>query len=252
MSASPIPTDAAEHVFENEASRSTSPRRHRKVQGGATEPPAAAEHVFQNAAPRSRSPRLPLTDDNESQANGQSQFREPNQEEAHQEEHEVEDPNREVEHEPNQEEPHQEAHEAEEPHQEEDAAHHYMLHQEEPHQEEDEATRQRRRRRRRNWRQEEEELEEEEEDQAFRSEVAWTTLMQRRRLEQPNDNVIIADMDTLIRMWQAWEREWIHRRLTEMQIMEYSWSQQHALFSSWVFHEMGGKDFIVDLWRNGR
>ena len=50
MSASPIPTDARH-------SRSRSPRCHHWARGGATEPPAAAERPFENEASRSSSSR---------------------------------------------------------------------------------------------------------------------------------------------------------------------------------------------------
>jgi len=61
MSVSPIPTGAAEYVFENDALRSRTPRRHRRAPAAA-EPSAAAEHLVQNDAPRSRSPRRHRTE----------------------------------------------------------------------------------------------------------------------------------------------------------------------------------------------
>ena len=199
MSASPIPTDTRH-------GRSRSPRRHRKAQGGAIEPPAAADYVLENDAPRSRSPRRPLPDNDESQADGQSPSHEPNHEheETHQE-HEAEDSNLIEEHASNLEETHQEA----------------------------------------------PEMQESNQTPMSRELLAWTTIMQRRRLEQPNDAAFIIDMETRVRMWHIWQHEWIHRELTEKQ-KKWPKSQQLTLFCSWADREMGGKEFIFALWRTGR
>ena len=79
---------------------------------------------------------------------------------------------------------------------------------------------------------------------------AWTHILERRRLGEPDDRRPIKNQDRLAKMMTTWQNEWITTELTPKQ-RSTKWSSQTSIVTAWVYHHYGGKNFIMAVWQTG-
>jgi hypothetical protein len=79
---------------------------------------------------------------------------------------------------------------------------------------------------------------------------AWQVIMDRRRLEEPNDRRKIEELDTLNDMHNKWMHEWLEKNLTSEQRCQTQ-NKKTSIFAAYLNREFGGKRFVMALWQTG-
>ena len=80
---------------------------------------------------------------------------------------------------------------------------------------------------------------------------AWQVIMDRRRLEEPNDSRAITEPDTLKRMHNTWMHEWLDGDNLTSEQRRLKHSKKSSISAAWLNRECGGKKFIMALCQTG-
>ena len=81
-------------------------------------------------------------------------------------------------------------------------------------------------------------------------EVAWETILAKRREVQPNDRVPITDRNTRTMMHQEWFHQFCRDELTPEQ-QKQPLKSKSSIFNVYLHNNMGGKKWVMAIWQMG-